>query len=146
MIYLCFVTLSVVGVTDYLQDWIIVDGKTDKLLFFTASNTPGKLAPHAHLSDGYPTTNLLIEYKFDYYCRYMDISLITACSRLRLTRLLMKDERLTIEDNNNDQMISSASSIPIPTTDGPNGIHSLAHHGYHIRQYKTAQVRLDLDR
>jgi len=95
-----------------LKGWIVVDGKTDGLLFFNAANTPGKLSPHAHLSDG-----------------YMDLSLITRCSRLQLTRLLMKDDSLNIPDLTD----ISPSSL-------------LSNNGYHIRQYKTAQVRLEVDR
>jgi hypothetical protein len=111
-----------------LKDWVIVDGKTDGLLFFTASNTPGKLSPHAHLSDG-----------------YMDISLIMHCSRLRLTRLLMKDDKLAI-DTHPPQDGSAASALGLNPPASGNTEACLPNNGYHIRQYKTSQIRLEVDR
>lgn len=61
--------------------------------------------------------------------RYMDLSLITRCSRLQLTRLLMNDDSL---------------NIPDLTEISPSSL--LSNNGYHIRQYKTSQIRLEVDR
>lgn len=122
-----------------------MDGKTDGLLFFTASNTPGKLSPHAHLSDGYHAQALIDVYilasdiLFDLSRIYMDVSLITHCSRLRLTRLLMKDDKLKINANDAVPSTSTANAEAcIP--------HPLPNSGYHIRQYKTSQIHLEVDR
>ena len=74
----------------------------------------------------------------------MDVSLITKCSRLRLTRLLMKDDKLKI---NEQDVASSSSPTMSPTASNAEAcITSLPNNGYHVRQYKTSQIHLEVDR